>query len=348
MNTNNIINSNEYNFLRSNKNLKDLAILAFGGSIAYGTNTETSDVDIRGIALNPIGQLLGMDEDFEQVVNTETDTVIYSLRKIATLLTNCNPNTIEILGCKPEHYIFISDKGQVLLNNKKVFLSKKAIGSFGGYAKQQLYRLEHGLLGNGRNSDKEIDIMKASLENSLSSFNDKHKNSELGLALRVIDKEKEVQLWDKFKHTNKAEELGKDLLVTGEFRDYPVSDFKTILSEFHNIQSTYGNMNHRNNKKTGAKLAKHQMHLIRLYLMGIDLNERAEIVTYRDKEHDMLMDIRNMKYMYDDGLRVRPEFYDLLNEIQSKWDYSCKHTVLPDTPDVEAINQLIININKER
>lgn len=43
------------------------------------------------------------------------------------------------------------------------------------------------------------------------------------------------------------------------------------------------------------------MHLIRLYLIGKDLNATGQIITYREKEHDMLMSIRNGEYMTADG-----------------------------------------------
>ena len=43
----------EYEFLRTNEHLGSrIMFLTLGGSHAYGTNIETSDVDIRGCALN--------------------------------------------------------------------------------------------------------------------------------------------------------------------------------------------------------------------------------------------------------------------------------------------------------
>lgn len=99
-----LISGKEYDFLRENERLKGkIVFLTLGGSYSYGTNIDTSDVDIRGCALNQSSDLLGLTH-FEQVVDTQTDTTVYSFNKLINLLINCNPNTIEMLGCKPEHY----------------------------------------------------------------------------------------------------------------------------------------------------------------------------------------------------------------------------------------------------
>ena len=98
-----IVAGPQYDFLRTNDHLGDrIMFLTLGGSHAYGTNVETSDVDVRGCAMNKPSDIVGLS-NFEQFVNTETDTTVYAFNKLITLLLNCNPNTIEMLGCKPEH-----------------------------------------------------------------------------------------------------------------------------------------------------------------------------------------------------------------------------------------------------
>ena len=86
-----IIKSKEYDFLRTNEHLKDRIIfLTFGGSNAYGTSTPDSDVDIRGCSFNNKSDLIGMS-DFEQVVDENTDTTVYSFNKLIKLICDCNP-----------------------------------------------------------------------------------------------------------------------------------------------------------------------------------------------------------------------------------------------------------------
>ena len=79
---NTVLESESYDFLRTNPHLgNNIILLGYGGSHAYGTNNENSDVDIRGIATRTKREIL-TGNDFEQVVNTATDTTVYSFDKI--------------------------------------------------------------------------------------------------------------------------------------------------------------------------------------------------------------------------------------------------------------------------
>ena len=72
----------EYKFL---KERDDIILLGMGGSYAYGLNTITSDKDVRGIIETPCNVLLGTLE-YEQFVDDETDTTLYTLNKMIKLL----------------------------------------------------------------------------------------------------------------------------------------------------------------------------------------------------------------------------------------------------------------------
>lgn len=128
-----IISSKPYDFLRTDLHLgKHLMFLTIGGSHAYGTNVAGSDVDIRGVALNSREDLLGLGE-FEHYVDTATDTTVFSFNKIAKLLSNGNPNVLEMFGNSDDFVISYNPTTKLLMENKKLFLSKDAIKPFGGF-----------------------------------------------------------------------------------------------------------------------------------------------------------------------------------------------------------------------
>lgn len=327
-----ILLSKEYDFLRTNENLKNnIILIGLGGSYAYGTNIETSDIDIRGVAVNSKRNIL-TGNDFEQIVDVPTDTTIYSFDKIVKLLCSCNPNTIEILGCKPDHYLICSDAGKMLLDNKSLFLSQIAVHSFGGYANAQFRRLENKAARLVTQSEQEQHILK-SIEHASVDFKQ-----------RFFEKpEDNIKLYiDKSQNELYNTEIFCDLNLT----HYPLRDYKGLMSTIGEIIGSYSKIGKRNEKAIEHnKLSKHMMHLVRLYLMCFDILEKGEINTYRDKDHDFLMSIRRGDYLNENRQPI-PEFFEMVDEYEKRLDYDKENTSLPEKVDMNKINDLVATINE--
>lgn len=322
----------EYDFLRTNEHLgSNIILLTLGGSHAYGTNVEGSDIDIRGCALNAKDEIL-TNKNFEQFVNEATDTTIYSFNKLVSLLTNVNPNCIEILGCKPEHYLYLSPIGKELINNKHLFLSKKCIHSFGGYADAQLKRLDNKASRLISQPEQELHILN-SIKNAQYSFKDRYFTFD----------DDSIKLYiDKSENNDYEAEIFMDIHLT----HYPLRDYKGMQAEIGNIIKDYSKLGRRNtNAIEHNKLAKHMMHLVRLYLMCLDILNNGEIITYREKDHDFLMDIRNGKYL-DDNRQPTDEFFEIVRDLKTKFDYAKEHTDLPNCPDYKKINEFVASVNE--
>lgn len=252
-----IISKADYSFLRTDEKLgKNVILLGLCGSYSYGTNNENSDIDIRGCALNSKREIL-LGRDFEQITDISTDTVIFSFKKLVQLLTSCNPNVIELLGLKKEHYFEVTDIGRELLDNKELFLSQRAVKSFMGYAEHQFRKLKNAC------ADEKLSMAEA---------------------------------------------------------------------ESH-IEA------HR------QKLSKLEMNFVRVYYMGFDLLEKGVVKTFRDEEHDLLMGLRNGKFLSAEN-KPAPEFFGLAEDLRNRFQYAAANTSLPHEPDIKRIEDFIISVNR--
>lgn len=318
----------EYGFLRENEHLgKHVILLGVAGSYAYGTNNENSDLDVRGIALNRKSDLLGMT-GFEQYVDERTDTVIYAFRKIVTLLLSCNPNVVELLGLRREHYLYLHPVGEALLEQKAMFLSKRAIQSFGGYADAQLRRMQNALARDRfPQSEKEQHIFR-SVKNAMYDFHRRYRTFEDGGLHLYIDQAVNP-------------ELETEIFVDVNLEHYPLRDYKNMWNEMHNVVKEYDKIGKRNRKKDDDHLNKHAMHLMRLFMMAIDILEEGKIETYREAEHELLMDIRMGKYQKPDGM-YREEFYEMLSEYEKRLHIAAEHTSLPEEPDLKKVQEFVM------
>ena len=329
-----IYNDDQYRFLWEDGRIKDrLCLVTLGGSYAYGMNKESSDVDIRGIATNSYQELL-LGKDFDQVVEVDTDTTIYSMNKILQLLTSCNPNTIEILGCRPEQYLIMTDIGRELVNHKKMFLSKICIHTFGGYAGSQLRRLENKAARLVAQSENEKYILQ-SVKRSMYSITEKYPELKDGEKI------------DLFIDKSNQDGYDTEIFLNVVLNHYPLRDWAGLWNEMKSIVSSYSKIGKRNDHAISHdKLGKHMAHLLRLYMMVIDILEKEEIITYREDEHDLLMKIRNGEFL-DENRQPKDEFYDILNEYERRFEYAQENTSLPDKPNYKEIEEFKIYVNEQ-
>lgn len=323
----NKINSEEYDFLRENKHLGDnIILLTLGGSYAYGLDTENSDLDIRGITIENKNEIIGL-QNFEQFINEETDTTIYGLRKLVSLILNCNPNTIELLGTKQEHLFVCNKYGKMLRDNINLFLSQKARSSFGGYANQQLRRLENALCRNNYSKSRKEEHMLNTIKRELDNIEGRYKELTNGNLNLYIDK-------------SEKENYDTEIFMDCNLKHYPLRDFKNIHSEMQNVISGYEKLNHRNNKKDKYHLNKHASHLIRLFLMGSEVLKGEGVNTYREKDKQLLLDIKNGKYTYE-------EIFEMTDKYEKEFKYIADNSPLPKKPDYKKVEELLMTIYME-
>lgn len=332
LNFNHIIQTKEYDFLRIHPRLGGrVMLLGLGGSHAYGTSQEGSDIDFRGVTLQLPSDLIGMTR-FEQYEDEHTDTVIYGFNKIIRLLLECNPNTCEILGLDEDQYLIQSELGKELIANRGLFLSKRAIQSFGGYADAQLRRLQNALARDSMaQSEREIHILK-SVRNAMEDFNRRYGVFKKGSIRLYIDKAENP-------------ELDTEIFVNASYHHMPLRDYANMLGTMRSVVKDYDKIGKRNKKKDEMHLNKHAMHLIRLFMMAVDILELREIRTHRREESELLMKIRRGEFRQTDG-SFSPEFYEILEDYERRMEEAAGKTRLPDNPDMKLVEAYVERVNR--
>lgn len=327
-----LMSSTEYDFLRTNPRLGNRIILmGLGGSYAYGTNNENSDIDFRGITLNLPSDLLGLTE-FEQYEDENTDTVIYAFNKVVKLLLECNPNTIELLGLDEEQYLIKTTLGQELLDHKQLFLSKRAAKSFGGYASAQLRRLQNAIARDSMPQQEREQHIYNSVRNALEDFRRKNQMFDKGNINIYIDK-------------SDNPELQTEIFIDAEYKHLPLRDYENMLGAMNSVVRDYDKIGKRNRKKDDNHLNKHAMHLIRLFMMAIDILEKGEIRTHRTEDLELLKSIRRGDFQKEDK-SFSKEFYEILSDYENQLDIATKNTQLPDNPDMEKVEKFVEYVNR--
>ena len=121
-----------------------------------------------------------------------------------------------------------------------------------------------------------------------------------------------------------------------------------MWSALNNVVKDYAKLEQTGRNREAIrynKLGKHMCHLVRLYYMCFDILERGEIVTYRENEHSLLMDIRDGKYL-DGNKQPVPEFFEIVDELEKKLEYDKVHTELPEKPDYNRIKEFTMSVNE--
>jgi len=131
------------------------------GSVAYGMAGDTSDMDVVGFCIPPKdvifphlrGEIAGFGKQKKQFENwqehhiqfgdKEYDFTIYSIVRFFSLCMEMNPNMVDCLFVPDNCIIHATQVGQMLRDNRHIFLSKACWPKFKGYAYSQLKKMKN-------------------------------------------------------------------------------------------------------------------------------------------------------------------------------------------------------------
>lgn len=242
-----------------------LIMLAKYGSHAYGLARPDSDLDIRGIYIGPRNHVYGIQRREQYDKFEKDDITIYEFRKFVKLASECNPNIIELLYL--DEYIYKDKFFDILLENRDLFLSKRAAKKFLSYAQAQLIRIKNH---------------KKWINNPQSEFPPRQKDFTRKIYEEIGDKTRFVTIFNKEEYKG-AHKKWKEYWHWKKNRNPE----RAILEEKYGYDT------------------KHAMHLLRLLHMMMEILVNKEVIVNRKKAGDveLLLNIRMGKYSYDEVMK---------------------------------------------
>lgn len=338
--------------------------LSIHGSHAYGTNIETSDVDVRGVAIAPKEYYLGGYKNFEQAQQNEPDITIFELKKFVKLASACNPNVLEVLYTDEEDHLIKTNLGRKLLDIRDSFLCKKVKDTFFGYSFSQLKRIQlhkryllhpieikperkdFGLPEKKELPKDQFDAANALIESKLNRWRlnkienldyaerEEVKNEVFDIICEVIAcnyTEIEKELYNR---------AGFSVGFNSNFIEYMAKEkeYSIKLKEWHNYQEWKKNRNPVRaamEAEFGLDL-KHALHLTRLLLMCEEILETGKVIVKRP-DYEYLLDIRRGKYSYD-------EILEFAKKQEERIRKAFNNTKLPEQPNIKLIEKTCVEL----
>lgn len=298
------------------------------GSHAYGLATPTSDLDIKGICIEPKEFHYGYIHHFEQHERTaakghDADLVIYSLKKFAKLAADNNPAIIEVLWGADEDILFIDEFGEELRAAKRSFLSKKARFTFSGYAHAQLKRIKTHrawLLNPPKAPPNRKDFGLSETE--------RVSKSEIGAGAALFGRGAESPL--------AMLEAGVPANVVTLFvKEREYQSAKTHYDQYVNWVKTRNPVRAAGEAKWGFDV-KHGSHLIRLMRMCKEILVLGEVIVKRPDREDLLA-IKHGERTYD-------SLIEEAERLETECDALYVTSTIPQEPNHTKLNALIVDM----
>ncbi len=343
--------------------IKDRTVLLVRhGSHAYGTNTATSDEDFKGIAIPTKQYFLGTMHRFEQaeLKAPDPDAVIYDIRKFFNLAADCNPNIIEVLHTDPSDHFIVDPIGEIILEHKNEFLSKKIKHTFLGYSVAQLKRIKThkrwimsppktpptraslGLPEQTLIPADQLMAAQAEIQKELDRFQfdfmeGLEESQKIGIRTTVTEMLAELKITADQHWESAARKIGlSDNFIQLMQKEREYAGAKREWDQYQNWKKTRNPARAVLEEKFGYD-TKHAYHLVRLIRMCREILTTGKVLVKRPDREELLA-IRNGAWTYDQLIEFADREDKALNELYNTTN------VLPKVPDKAKLDQLCIKL----
>jgi uncharacterized protein len=289
------------------------------GSTAYGLSTKHSDLDQKAIVILPPKYNLNLTKEWETTTYTSPDIEFHSLKKAMNLYLSQNPTMLETLFVEDPYIVRTTKFGDVLRQNRKLFLTKNCYNTFGGYAKAQLMRIKKQL--DLISPVDDINYVHDKISETIKKIN---KNNHSDVALNKV-------------FVDNKDNLSADISL--HIDNISIKELNQISSELTNQLKTVTKSN-RSESFTAIKLWKHAMHLVRLLKMGVEILEEGTLTVHRKKDREFLLSIRNGEFSWEEIFPITDDLFEALHNAHN-------HSALPEQIEEEKINDIYFALIKD-
>lgn len=337
----------------------------YSGSLAYGTNLPTSDVDIRGLfCAAPEFIRTPFFNIKEQTLEEEEDGKIYELTNFMKLFVEMNPNIIELMFVADSDLIMTTDIYDYLRKEAPGLMSKKVAFSFSGYAMAQLKRIRghDKWINNPQPEEKPTQkdffrLVHSYTEHDAVSNVLKHEGFQ-GVMDRLNDMCILIpygnNVWGVTENFNSSGMFNADgsirkvdyqQLSDADKKKKPLFIVRYLADEHKKAKEKHDNYwtwkKNRNAVRHELEInfgydTKHAMHLVRLMRMAEEILTTGEVNVKRTDAKELL-DIRGGAWELDDLLAWADEKDRYIREDLYK---TCK--ILPHTTDIHKAARVLM------
>ena len=331
------------------------------GSHAYGTNIETSDIDIRGIfCADPINLLTPFFPIELAKVTDEEDTELYELSNYMKLYTQGNPNILETLWVDESDILVNTEAYQMLRDVRQKLLSSKVAFTTTGYAAAQIKKVKgrERWINNPKTIDPPQEIEYVSLVHNFTDakifsidirdYQQGYRLIPYGDSLFGLYKAIGYNTFDDKGSLNTTFDPESGFFTENNQRRLPLFILKFAKQEYNRVHTDWKNYwewkNNRNEVRAALEAShnydtKNAMHCVRLMRMGEEML-RDGIVQVKRPDAAELLAIRNGAWSYEELLEYA-EHMDA--RIRNYW---YNHTDLPKTPNIKLAAKTILKIQQ--
>ena len=332
------INAGLEKILEENPGVK-IIYLAYSGSTLYGTNTENSDLDIKGLFIPTKDSLLLGNAptvlEFNsnkkaKNSNEDIDIELFSVSEFLRLLSKGETNSIDLLFSMFSPSVVLETELSLIFKEQYKNLLTKNIKSFIGFAMQQA-----SLSSEKGNRLKEVEILFNELNKEVQNFEYKElKQKRLSnfrhiIHINTLDRDY-ISLYINESNEEELYVLGRKFILK--------TPIFLVMNSLESILKSYGARSH-NTKINEGKDFKAISHALRAIEEGIELFETGFIKLPLQKAQE----IKNIKI----GLVADKEEIDnLLEDRISVLKKVAETTLLPEKININT-NELLLEIYKK-